>query len=41
LPPNGWVTEYDISTGLPSMTSPNRKDAEKSLGEDASYSLEK
>jgi hypothetical protein len=37
LPPNGWVLEYDIPTGLPSRTSKEKSDAEKIFGDDASH----
>lgn len=36
LPFEGWVLEYDISTGLPKRTSQNKKDAWKVFGDDAS-----
>ncbi len=37
LPYNGWAVEYDTSTGFPSRTSKNRRDAEEKFGDDASY----
>lgn len=36
-PNNGWVLEYDKSTGFPSRTSKNKKKAENKFGGDASY----
>ncbi|MBI4019649.1 MAG: hypothetical protein HY364_05385 [Candidatus Aenigmarchaeota archaeon] len=37
LPPDGWITEIDYVTGLPSRTSINKDDAVRTFGEDASY----
>ncbi|MFH0837043.1 MAG: hypothetical protein V1870_02855 [Candidatus Aenigmatarchaeota archaeon] len=37
IPPNGWVTKYDIETGWPLKTSEIREDAEKIFGNDSSY----
>ncbi len=37
LPHDGWVVEYDEPTGWPSRTSPNKNDAKRAFGGDASY----
>jgi len=39
VPPDGWILEYDLDTGLPIRTSSNKFDARERFGEDASYFL--
>ena len=37
LPPEGWILEYDLSTGFPSRTSQKRGDAERVFEDDTSW----